>query len=362
MSTEPDILPASRVSLRSRRLGKLLFWTAYLAFLYLVMEGTARTYWTLRWKTPFFGTADLKNGRFYPEVRKSGVLTTRITKDDGSYSILFLGGSVLTDDFGDIAPRLRRDLEAASGRSIRIFNCAGVAMTTRDSLIKYREFKSQAFDLLFIYEGLNDVRLNNFPPDRFKADYSHNSWYHCLARLDTHQEVGWTVLPFTFEYLAISIMDRVGSSRYQPRNRPVGGWKYNANEVLTAPSFRGNLTELIGLARQRGAAVFLTTYAWYIPPDYDYAAFKARKLDYNYHLNPVEDWGAPGQVRAGLAVHNRILREVAREQHTLFVDLEPVIPRSRQYFNDVCHLTPDGCKVFVQEIRGPILEQITVSR
>jgi len=335
-----------------------LFWIVYLVFLYLFLEVTARAYWAFRWKTPFFGSGDLQNGRFYREVRKSGVLTTPIIKKDDYYDILLLGGSVLTDDFGDITSRLRHQLETNSGRKLRIFNCAGTGMTTRDSLIKYRQLKSQSFDLLFIYEGLNDVSLSNCPPERFKADYTHNSWYYRLSRLDAHREIAWTVLPFTCEYLALSILDKPAWNWYRRGNRPQVGWQIAGDEVLTGPSFRQNLIELIELARKRGATIFLTTYAWYIPPDYNLGAFKAHKLDYARHINAVETWGKPENVRKGLVIHNQILRELARGQRTLFVDLELVIPRRRQYFNDMCHLTPDGCKIFVDQISPPILDQI----
>src|SRR3954449_6666102 len=221
---------------------RLLFWILYLPVLYLLLEGTARSYWVLRWKTPLFRTDNLQHGRFYPELSKSGVLSSTITKDDAYYDILFLGGSVLTNDFGSIEPLLRQRLETGTDRKVRIFNCAGAAMTTRDSLIKYRQLKSPAFDLVFIYEGLNDVRLNNIPPQKFRADYTHNSWYHRLARLDAHPETAWTVLPFTCEYLVISMLDKPAFNLYQPRNRPKGGWKDLGDDVLTAPSVRKNLT------------------------------------------------------------------------------------------------------------------------
>ena len=56
--------------------------------------------------------------------------------------------------------------------------------------------------------------------------------------------------------------------------------------------------------------------------------------------------------------HNAVVERLAREHGTLFVDQDHLIPKTRTYFNDVCHLTPRGGREFVMNIEGLVLEQL----
>ena len=80
-------------------------WLKRLAFVVYVValcELAVRGYWKARHGVPFFDMRQIFVGRFYPELRKSGVLATSITRDDESLDVLILGGSVVTSNFGPI--------------------------------------------------------------------------------------------------------------------------------------------------------------------------------------------------------------------------------------------------------------------
>ena len=59
---------------------------------------------------------------------------------------------------------------------------------------------------------------------------------------------------------------------------------------------------------------------------------------------------------AGLEAHNEVTKELARRSAgVIFVDQASMIPGDRRYFNDICHLTHEGCEAFVENILPVII-------
>jgi hypothetical protein len=164
----------------------------------LLGEFAARSYWRLAWGVPILQPEQIWY-RFYPEVRDAHVEAAPPDKADGVFEVLLLGGSVLHGDFGPIAADFESDLAARLGRPVRVFNLAHVARTTRDSLLKYRRLANRSFDLVVVYHGINDVRMNNCPRAMFRSDYSHSGWYAAIERFHSHRELPWLVLPFSVD-------------------------------------------------------------------------------------------------------------------------------------------------------------------
>jgi len=93
------------------------------------------------------------------------------------------------------------------------------------------------------------------------------------------------------------------------------------------------------------------TFAHYVPANYGLKAFRAKKLDYAKHECPIELWGKPANVVAGVAQHNAALRELAAQHgDVVFVDQHALLPKSAQCFDDCCHLTETGCRMFVENV------------
>ncbi len=342
----------------ARRCVSAAFWLLYVAVL---LEVVARGYWAYFCDVPFFDSSQVLVGRFYPELNTSGVLTESITRDDEYFDVLLLGGSVLTDEYGTIEANLRKRLGQLTEHRVRVFNLAACGHTSRDSLIKYRMLDEQKFDLVVVYETINETRLNNCPPEMFRADYTHASWYDRIERLKTHPELRYCVFPYTLEYTAVGVLEARCFGRYIPRHAPDDHlWYEYGADVKTAATFRANVEEIVALARQRGAQVLLPTYAAYIPSDYSNERMNAHDLDYGRHCTPIEIWGSVEGVSAGVAAHNAVARDVARSNtNVILVDLDREMPRSKQTFDDVCHLTPDGCELWVASMDEPLRRRMT---
>lgn len=337
--------PAPRRRLRWRQLRlSLRLCVLGLALLFLVagLEGIARFYW---WRVK--GVARVGNEAIwrttYTEVATSGLDSVAAYHGDRSFDVLLLGGSVLHHRCGDIAPRLRQRLEQKVGRSVRVINFAYPGRTSAESLMKYARLEDRRFDLVLLYDNINDAYLNNAPASDYRADYAHVRHIAQMRALDRHPEVGWFALPYTAQYVALNLGDRWGLTR--------GKWDMcNGAEVRTLPAFEANVEGVAELAERRGDPLLLATFAYHLPPDYTLAAFKAHQLDYARHLCPAETWGAPANLLRALKVHNEAIRRVAGRRKTLFVDVAGRLPCGRLCFDDPCHLTPEGCRQFVELI------------
>lgn len=227
----------------ARRCVSAAFWLLYVAVL---LEVVARGYWAYFCDVPFFDSSQVLVGRFYPELNTSGVLTESITRDDEYFDVLLLGGSVLTDEYGTIEANLRKRLGQLTEHRVRVFNLAACGHTSRDSLIKYRMLDEQKFDLVVVYETINETRLNNCPPEMFRADYTHASWYDRIERLKTHPELRYCVFPYTLEYTAVGVLEARCFGRYIPRHAPDDHlWYEYGADVKTAATFRANVEEIV---------------------------------------------------------------------------------------------------------------------
>jgi hypothetical protein len=62
-------------------------------------------------------------------------------------------------------------------------------------------------------------------------------------------------------------------------------------------------------------------------------------------------WGRPEAVVKGIEAHNAISREVGHfHDHVILVDLDAEMPKSKRQYDDICHLTPDGCQTWVDQV------------
>jgi hypothetical protein len=326
-------------------------------FVLAVMEVASRAYWAISHHVSFFDPLQLEHA-FYPELRALEPLT--VARDDDVFDVLLLGGSVLTTDWGKVPRALERRFAKHWSGAVRIHNLAEAGHTSRDSLNKYRLLVDKRFDAALIYHSVNEVRANNAPPDRFRADYTHMDWYRQVNFVTGHRRLGQvTTLPFTALTMWLTFRDRAGFHPAIGLEWPVEEYlKYGA-EVKSAASLEANLREILLLARERGDPVVLTSYAWYVPEGYSYERFEERALDYRYERRfvPLEVWGRADNVVHGLREHNRVLRRLGETGLVArFVDVEAAIPKQGLYWSDVCHFSGKGAKLFAKVITPALLE------
>ncbi len=312
--------------------------------LFLVSEGTSRLFWTVRYHLPLFGKPGILSS-FYPELKF--IANTDNPRVRSRAGVLILGGSVISNAWGNISTVVREELSRSSGRRISVLNLAKPAHTTLDSYWKYRELEDRDFTVVAIYHGINDARTNNCPPDVFRADYSHYSWYLDLHRLLAHPESEWIVLPYTMEMLFHRIEARIGKRRIIPTARPPKQWVKQGGEIKSEASFQSNLQKILNLARKRNARVLLMTFAKHLPANYSRNAFLTQSLPYSLHSAPIEAWGSPANVSKAIDVHNEVIRKLAGENPSvLLIDQASLIPEQAGFYNDACHFTARGCLLF----------------
>lgn len=319
-----------------------LGWMMWGVYCFALLELACRGYWNRQYQVPWLSMHEIFANRYYPELVNSSARAAPTTLDDDVLDVLVLGGSVVSDGFGNIGPTLRDELHRTTGREVRLYNAAGAAKTSRDSVLKYRKLDKQRFDLVVFYHGINESRINQWPRDRFRNDYTHNSWYARVEALNRHPELNVTVLPYTLQYLAMSALDEPSLNIYMPRcPGPDRKDFHEGEDVKTGPCFAANLEEVLQLAQQRGATVLLPTFSIHMTED---------KQDYADGDSCVQLWGSPTGVAAAVKAHNAETRRLAEKyEHVLFVDLDESMPRSGKLFTDCCHLTEAGCKQWVEQ-------------
>ena len=330
-------------------------WAGKVALLLTILlvggELVSRAFWMFDRHAPLLSRKSLLYA-YYPQLRTTGVENTGLTKPEGAYDILILGGSTISAEYGAIDKQIAESLEKRLDRPVRVFNLACAAHNSQDSMLKYRWLADQRFDLVVVYDGFNDARMNNAPPDVFRADYSHCHWYQCVNRLDEHPVLLQSALPFTLLFAADRCAGAVGLTQYIPREQPSAAWIEHAKDIRTRATYQRNLREIITAASERHERVVVMTFAYHIPANYSLVAFVAGELDYSDpNACPVELTGKPAYVIAALEQHNDAVRELAAQHPgVVFVDQDRLMVRGRKNFEDCCHLTPAGCTQFAENI------------
>lgn len=323
----------------------------FLLYILIMAEIGSRIYWKVRRDVPFFSSQNDWYNRFYEELNESGVWEDGLERDNSTFDVLLLGGSALDrfhDSLAEKSTVLQDGLAKVTGRKVKVYNLASPGMTTRDSLTKYRLLADKHFDLVIVYHGVNDTRLNNCPPEMFEDDYTHSGWYHKIAVMQNQiAMLPYFSLPYTLEYSFIHVRASKKLRNYIPRHRIHPEWTEYGSDVKTAKPFGNNLQEIVDLAAKRDEPLLMMTFGWYIPQNYSLKACRAKKLDYADSPAPsvVELWGDIDGVKTGLAEHNKVVRKVAADnKQVFFVDAAILMPQKGEYFNDVCHLSEKGKK------------------
>ncbi|MFM8580321.1 MAG: hypothetical protein ACKOFW_02335, partial [Planctomycetaceae bacterium] len=333
-------LPANR-----RR--RWLFLLGYLLFCYLLAWLGIHTFWYLSAAVPFHQRPTLGD-QYFPGIRLQGLRDHTPRHNDGVFDLLLLGGSVIHREWGTVEAELRNRLERARPGRFRLYNLSQPGFTSRDSLLAYRLLDQCEFDLVLVYDGINDVRLNCCPPELFADDYGHAPRYAALRGDLTRRAQGvWQIAK---QGLTTDLQWGTGD--------PV--LLDHARQPQTPRTLRANYAGLLELAEQRGDPVLLLTYAWHLPADYTLEKFSNHELDYARDAPArcaAELWARPADVNNILTLQNAEIRDLAKQHpRASLYDLAEHLPRTGGNFVDPCHLTPAGCAKFV-ELIWPEVEQ-----
>ena len=363
-----------------RRRTRILGWMLPAA-LVLLAEAIGRL-WLVHVQGMPAGRPDAPVLAYYPELRPAWV--TPIAPDDGHFDLLILAGSVFFDYYGGPAMHLRTALEARGASNARVWNMAWPAHGSRDSLIKYRWLGHKRFDAVLVYHGINELRANNAPADRFRPDYAHMAWYAEVNRVAGRPlaaPLSWLAVPRLAGWTWAGVDRLLRPPVVAVDGIPSPQAMADGGEIKTRASFRSNLQQIAVLARERGEPLILSTFAHHLDPAYskerllhDQGLSEARvrrgavrRLDARRQLayaaplyadfaQPNEIWGRTEHLLAGLAAHNQAVRDLAEEMKLGWVDGEAAVPKSADQFIDLCHLAPAGVGSLTRALAPAILE------
>ncbi|MCY2966554.1 MAG: hypothetical protein NT069_23475 [Planctomycetota bacterium] len=327
-----------------RRGRRLAFLAIYLVFCWALFLVGTRVYWYVAANVPLTRNPSVWD-EYYPRIRMVGLADSRVARTDDRFDVLLLGGSVLESTWGTIEADLAERLERLIPGRFRIFNLAQQAFTSRDSVVQYEHLDRNQFDLVIVYDGINDVRMNLSPPELFRDDYSHCQRYSSFER---HREHGVPSLPEVALDRAKSAYDSLQLGTVDPKLLDY------AAEPQSPRTLRANLERIADLAKERGDPLLLLTYAWHIPAEYTLDKFSSGELDYSQDFRSrcaVELWGRPEHVVRALELQNQEIRNLAGNRAgARFIDLHNLLSAAGENFVDPCHLTEVGCGRFVDGI------------
>jgi lysophospholipase L1-like esterase len=319
---------------------RLLFIGIYLFFCWAIVVLGIKSYWKFCAGVPLSKTP-LTVDFFYGEVRQSKVQELHPRHEDDYFDVLLLGGSVLTPDWGSVERCLTEKLKDTAGERFRVFNLARQSHTSRDSLIKYWLVAGEEFDLVLVYDGINDVAMNCCPRDEFRDDYLHFSWYREVAEAI---ETGKMSLPISLSAQAPLVGQGLFRANISPEMMEFG------REIKTVQTLRRNHEEILGAAATRGDRVLLVTFAYDIPlnpPDKQPAE---SGLEHS-RSNRLTCWGKLDYVAAALDAQNAAIRELAdAHPEVLFIDERALMPEGERLFIDPCHLSEEGSRRFAENL------------
>lgn len=322
--------------------------TSSILLLLVLLEFIGRMALCFVMKYPFWQPST----KFYPELQK--VQSIAISQKDAIFDILILGGSAISREFGlSINQSLDSLLnELGNNRKVRLFNVATPAHTSLDNLNKYILLDDKRFDLVIYYEAINDTRANNIPPQEFKNNYQHILWYYDLELIKHHPEINWTVLPFIIHKSYNVLIDKIKGKKFLDLHTVNADFVKYGRDIKTAKPYYRNVEQIVHEAKKRQEKILLMTYALYVPPSIignggytDYRDFAGCQ-----YPSPLWLWGDPVNVQAGVNHHNRAIRQLASKYQTYFVDMDKQMPRSKDFYCDLCHLTEAGGKEFSKTV------------
>ncbi|MCA9079143.1 MAG: hypothetical protein KDA58_01240 [Planctomycetaceae bacterium] len=324
----------------SRR--RWIFRLMYVGYLVALTVIAYRAYLWWMFSVP---PADLTNHvdpirTFYGELFRRGIVDSEANSlvGDGQLpplEILLLGGSVAEQ----VATKLEQELTLRCQRPCRVHNAALSAHTTQDSLnkLQYLTEQGRMFDLIVVYHGINDIRMNCVPAELFRDDYSHCGWYRNIQELKQNSN------------LSLQRVARDGWENLIGLGVPDPDMLDYGADIKTGPAFRQHLEAIGRLADAQHTSFVLATFASHFAPGYTRAAYEAGELDYadgQYQL-AIELWGHPENVRRGLEIHNGEIHELAASHpEWQLIDVASEL-QDVGNFSDVCHLSPAGIDRFV---------------
>jgi lysophospholipase L1-like esterase len=275
-----------------------------------------------------------------------------LQKPADTLRVLMLGSSTMFNRH--MAERMKAALQLKTAKKIELLDAGIRSHTSRADVLKLKLLKDYRWDVVLFYDGINDLWANHVLPEDFRADFGHlDPWYRRNIVLD-HSLLARYI--YNASYWKIKSFNQKMKEKFFIDYQFVFAKKQyvNAANFASLPVFSDNTEEIISLSKSIGANPVLITFAFHLPDNYSRKSFLDKTLDYsnpdNYDSRDVYNWGPPAYVREGLVRQNNILRNVAKKQNVLLIDMDAKMSGQGSWFGDVCHFNDEGVDVFVEKV------------
>jgi hypothetical protein len=279
-----------------------------------------------------------------------------LQKPADTVRVLVLGSSTMFNRH--MGERLKAALQQKTGKKIELLDTGIRSHTTRADVVKLQLLAPYQWDVVLFYNGINDLWANHVLPEDFHADYRQlDPWYQRNILLDNSLLARYI---YNALYWQLRTINKKLGQPFFPDYQFVFPKKpyINAANFASLPAFSSNLEHIITVSKSLGAKPVLMTFAFHLPENYSRQAFLDKSLDYNnpdnYDSRDVYNWGPPDFVREGLSRQNAILREIAKKQGVLLIDVDAQMSGQGRWFGDVCHFNDAGVDVFTALVAGAL--------
>lgn len=336
---------------------KVCLITAMLGIQFLALEIVFRFFF-FGFTEGFFLPYQALLTRCYPELIP--VFSQNSNPENNVKKVLILGGSVVSTNWSHLEKRLDTMLlpHFPKGTEIRVMNAAAPANSSLDNLIKYKALTGYHFDLVIFYEAINETRFNNIPPNFFKNDYTHVKWYQDVNLILEHPELRFTVLPYTLHFIYVKARDYYTKPPLLDMNGVASEFIMYGSQIKTSTPYRDNIQALINTVQSRKQRILLMSYASYFPEGIKLLGKKSEETlfgDCTFRTN-INLWGDADNVKKGIQAHNQQMVELVARNKVDFLDMASLMPSRKQYFCDVCHLSPgQGAQQFATIVKDYIV-------
>lgn len=319
---------------------KKLFFVLYGVFLLLLFELSLRAFFFFYYptRTSFFASTKIIFTQFaYPDV--ASALKDPPTAEN--FNVGFFSLSVMNDE-RRLTERIKREFDDVARKKMKIYQFATPAQSTLDSYYKYRLLADMPLDLAVYYHGINDIRSNYVPPNLWKEDYGHYSWYaqrNFFFENETLFQLP-SIIPFGMAFISAQLKTRLQPEQYVSVENLTDSALQYGKKFKSAEVFEKNTRHFIELAQQRNQPIVLVTFVHFHPEKSPFHPVIPKKME------RTRLWGDPVDVERGLEIHNEVLRSLARQYNVPLIDLAREFPDEQSKFEDICHMTYEGADFF----------------
>lgn len=286
----------------------------------------------------------LENRRYIIRTDENGYIKPSKIHKSPALSIVFLGGSTTECHYMDEEERfpylVGRTLEGKLGKTVNSYNSGYPGNNSLHGLLllqgKIISLHPQA---IIFMECINDLTYQMALGDYWSRHPSRgilvDKEYNIIKTLIIRHLVGYKG------------METVSKDEFANYRTP----KENLQPELVAQRFRKNIELFVYICRLHNIKPVLMTQFNRLT--------EALPTNLEQQLVPVEKgWGLTyAEYRAAYAAINETLRQVAKEQKVLLIDLDHIVPKSAEYMYDIVHLNARGSH-FVADVVAKRLAEI----